>query len=188
MAFGSVGAVPGRLGLVPGLSAIVGGDEESGSVAVLRATVGAPKGFVPGACAADGAPMGAVDVASRMVGTGAPTVGAPALRSGIVGAGTPGAGAGGGPPAMRSEAVGAGTVGDGVVGREVTEGAVAVGGTVGMGGLTGGANGIAEDGTAGGESAAFKVTRTVSFLRGTLEVCLDGRGDWLSFSLKRAGF
>jgi hypothetical protein len=32
------------------------------------------------------------------------------------------------------------------------------------------------------------VTRTVSFLRGTLDVCLDGVGGWFSFSLMRAGF
>jgi hypothetical protein len=53
---------------------------------------------------------------------------------------------------------------------------VAVGGMLVTGGLTGGAIGMAEDGTAGGESAAFNVTRTVSFLSGTLEVCLDGGG------------
>jgi hypothetical protein len=39
------------------------------------------------------------------------------------------------------------------------------------------------EGTAGGASAAFKVTRTVSFLSGTLDVCLVGAGDGLSFSL-----
>lgn len=53
---------------------------------------------------------------------------------------------------------------------------MAVGGMLGTGGLTGAAIGTAEDGTAGGASAAFKVTRMVSFLRGTLEVCLDGGG------------
>jgi hypothetical protein len=44
------------------------------------------------------------------------------------------------------------------------------------------------EGTAGGASAAFNVTRTVSFLSGTLDVCLDGAGGWFSFSLMRAGF
>lgn len=63
---------------------------------------------------------------------------------------------------------------------------VAVGGAVGTGGLTGGAMGTVADGTAGGASAAFKVTRTVSFLRGTLDVCLDGAGGRFSFSLMRS--
>ena len=53
-----------------------------------------------------------------------------------------------------------------------------------MGGLTGGAIGTVADGTAGGASAAFRVTLTVSFFRGTLDVCLDGAG-WFSFSLMR---
>ena len=94
--------------------------------------------------------------------------GAPAVRRGIVGAG---AGGRGGPPA-----------------------AVGVGGAVGTGGRTGGAIGTVAEGTAGGASAAFKVTRTVSFLSGTLEVCLlngtldvclDGL-DWFSLSLMRS--
>ena len=71
-------------------------------------------------------------------------------------------------PAERSGIVGAGAVG--------------VGGAPGTGGRTGGAIGTVADGTAGGASAAFKVTRTVSFLRGTLDVCLDGTGGWFSFS------
>ena len=63
---------------------------------------------------------------------------------------------------------------------------------MGTGGLTGGAIGTVAEGTAGGASAAFNVTRTVSFLSGTLEVCLlkgtlevcfEGLGDWFSFSL-----
>ncbi len=61
--------------------------------------------------------------------------------------------------------------------------AVGVGGAPGTGGRVGGAIGTVADGTAGGASAAFKVTRTVSFLRGTLEVCLDGNCGWFSFSL-----
>ncbi len=80
------------------------------------------------------------------------------MRRGIVGAG---AGGRGGPP-------------------------VGVGGAPGTGGLTGGAIGTVAEGTAGGASAAFKVTRTVSFFRGTLDVCLDGAGGWLSFSLMRS--
>jgi hypothetical protein len=95
------------------------------------------------------------------VGAGA-KVGAPAGRSGIVGAG----GRGGPPVAVGGPPVG-------------------VGGAVGMGGLTGGAIGTVADGTAGGASAAFRVTLTVSFFRGTLDVCLDGAGGWFSFSLMR---
>lgn len=49
------------------------------------------------------------------------------------------------------------------------------GAPVGVGGRTGGESGIVADGTAG-PSAALRVTRTVSFLRGTLDVCLDGVG------------
>jgi len=64
-------------------------------------------------------------------------------------------------------------------------GAVGVGGAPGTGGRAGGAIGMVADGTAGGASAAFKVTRTVSFLRGTLDVCLDGMGGWFSFSVMR---
>jgi hypothetical protein len=93
-----------------------------------------------------------------MVGAGDMVgAGAPAGRSGMVGAG---AGGRGGPP-------------------------VGVGGAVGTGGLTGGAIGTVAEGTAGGASAAFKVMRTVSFFRGTLDVCLDGAGGWFSFSLMR---
>lgn len=114
------------------------------------------------------APIGAVEVARRIVGV-AEGVGAPEERSAIVGAGAGLVG----DPAVRRGMVGAGA------------GTVAVGGT---GGLTGGASGTVADGTAGGASAAFKVTRTVSFLRGTLEVCLDGLADGLSFSLMLAGF
>lgn len=148
-------------------------------------------GVVPGRLGAaevlSGLPIGVVEVASRMVGA-APAVGGPEVRSGIVGAG---AGLVPGAPAVRSGIVGAGAglaVGApaarrGMVGAGA--GTVAVGG---MGGRTGGASGTVADGMAGGASAAFKVTRTVSFLRGTLEVCLDGLGDGLSFSLMLAGF
>ncbi len=71
---------------------------------------------------------------------------------------------------------------------------VGVGGAPGTGGRTGGVIGTVAEGTAGGASAAFRVTRTVSFFRGTLDVCLlkgtlvvclDG---WFSFSLIRWGF
>jgi hypothetical protein len=128
-----------------------GGNElPSGWVGGCNWTVALGSAMV-GAPAARGRPgeVGAAVVARRMVGAGAPAGGgAPAVRSGIVGAGGRG-----GPP-----------------------GTVAVGGPPGMGGLTGGVIGTVDDGTAGGASAAFKVTRTVSFLRGTLDVCLDGVG------------
>ena len=66
---------------------------------------------------------------------------------------------------------------------------------MGTGGLTGADIGTVADGTAGGASAALRVTRTVSFfkgtlevclLRGTLDVCLDGDGGWFSLSLMRS--
>ena len=118
--------------------------------------VGAPTAGRGGAPGRPG-DVGAPVVAKRMVGAG-DIVGGPAVRRGMVGAGEFGRGA---------------------------PGTVAVGGPPGMGGLTGGAIGTVAEGTAGGASAAFKVTRTVSFLRGTLEVCLDGAGGWFSFSLMR---
>ena len=126
----------GRVGLPPG---------RLGAPAGLRAPV----------------PIGAAEVARRMVGAGEAAVGAPAVRRGIVGAGADGRGA--------------------------IEAAVGVGGAPpGTGGRTGGAIGTVADGTAGGASAALRVTRTVSFFRGTLDVCLDGSGGWFSFSLMRA--
>ena len=114
----------------------------------------------PGLSALVPAPMGAAEVASRIVGAGDAAEGAPAVRRGMVGAGA--------------------------VGRGAPAGAVGVGGPPGTGGLTGGAIGTVAEGTAGGASAAFKVTRTVSFFRGTLDVCLDGDGGWFSLSLMRA--
>jgi len=76
-----------------------------------------------------------------------------------------------------------------MVGAGAGGAAGAVGGSVAVGGLGtdgagGGAIGIVGFGAAGaggapvgeaaGASAAFRVTRTVSFFKGTLEVCLDG--------------
>ena len=75
-------------------------------------------------------------------------------------------------------------VGAGAVGRGGPP--VAVGGPPGTGGLTGGAIATVAEGMAGGASAAFKVMRTVSFFKGTLDVCLDGAGGWFSFSLMRS--
>jgi len=117
---------------------------------------------------------------------GAPPPGRSALVAEDVARRIVGAGAPVGAPTGRSGIVGAGDVG--------------TGGAPGTGGRTGGAIGMVAEGTAGGASAAFKVTRTVSFLRGTLDVCLvrgtldvclvrgtldvclDGTGGWFSFS------
>jgi hypothetical protein len=108
-----------------------------------------------GGRAVPGAAAGA-EVARRIVGAGA-IVGAPGARICTVGAGVGGRGA---PPGM-----------------------VAVGEPTGIGGRTGATIGIVADGTAGGASEALKVTRTVSFLSNTLEVCLEGAGELGSFSL-----
>jgi hypothetical protein len=119
-----------------------------------------------------GAPNGAFVVASLIVG--APTVGAPAVRSGIVGAGVGGFIAVGAPDG--------GCIISGFV-------AVGAGGAVGgTGGLIVGAGlaGSVAEGMAGAASAALRVTRTVSFFKGILEVCLDG--GVFSLSLMRFGF
>lgn len=156
----------------------------SGAVGGCSWTVALGKvGVVPGRLGDPGGlsapvPIGAAEVASLMVGAGAPAVGGPAVRRGIVGAGAPLAVGG---PAVRR-----GMVGAGAGGRGAPDGAVGVGGPPGTGGRTGGASGTVAEGTAGGASAAFNVTRTVSFLRGTLDVCLEGLGDWFSLSLMRA--
>lgn len=87
-----------------------------------------------------------------------------------------GAGAEAAPMAGFNAMVGAGAVGRG-------GGAVGAGGA---GGLTGGAPGTVAPGDAGGASAALRTTRTVSFFKGTLEVCFFGAENWLSFSFIRA--
>ena len=138
----------------------VGKEVPSGWVGTWSWTVALGRvGVPPGRLGALPGLAAGAEVARRIVGAGA-AVGAPAVRRGMVGAGAAGRG---GPPR-----------------------AVGVGGAPGTGGRTGGAMGTVADGTAGGASAAFKVTRTVSFLRGTLDVCLDGDGGWFSFSLMRA--
>lgn len=146
------------------------------SLTVAFGSVGAPPGGLSGTVGLAGF-IGADD-ARRIVGAGA--VDAPAGRSGIVGAGAVDA------PAGRSGIVGAGAV-DAPAGRSgiVGAGTGGRGAPPGTGGRIGGASGTVEDGTAGA-SAAFKVTRTVSFFSGTLDVCLDGVGGWFSFSLMRA--
>jgi len=162
----------GLRGLVGALRATVALGRETvvipppgrGALAVFRAIVGAPTGAL---------------VVESLIVEEPGAEGAPAVRSGTVGAG-PGA---------------LGTVGE----PEGGDGMVAVGGwgVVGVGGATGGAGGLTgavgggvagsvAEGTAGGASAALSVTRTVSFFNGTLEVCLDGV--LFSFSLMRCGF
>ena len=110
-----------------------------------------------------GAPAAAGAVLSLIVAAGAgapPAVGARAVLRGMVGAGADGA-----PP----EAVG------GLVATLGGAGAAVVGfGAAGAGG--------APVGEADGASAALRVTRTVSFFSGTLEVCFEG---FLSLSLIR---
>lgn len=64
------------------------------------------------------------------------------------------------------------TVGAGIGGRGGPPATIGAGGAIGTGGRTGGAIGTVAEGIAA--SAAFKVTRTVSFFKGTLDVCLDG--------------
>lgn len=112
-----------------------------------------------------------------MVGAGAGV-----FAAGAVGAPDGGTGAG-------AAAVGAtgGVAGVGGAGGAGGLGAPATGGVGGLTGADGGGvAGKVADGTAGGESAALRVTRTVSFFRGTLDVCLEGV--LLSFSLMRSGF
>jgi len=46
--------------------------------------------------------------------------------------------------------------------------------------------GSVAEGKEGGASAAFRVTRTVSFFKGTLEVCFEGI--FFSLSLMHVGF
>jgi hypothetical protein len=127
----------------------------------------APTGFAPGRAPGPvvgvAGRSGVVDVESLMVGGAADAAGAGA-RSGTVGAG-----------AVLRGMVGAGAMVGGLGGTAA----------VGVGGATGGAAGTVALGACGA-SAAFSVTRTVSFFSGTLEVCLDGAGDWFSESLMRA--
>jgi len=154
-----------------GVSGLVGGF--SATVALGRETVGLlpSPGFVPppgsGALAVlraiVGAPTGEFEVASLIVGAPGRIV-PPAVLRGIVGAGA-GLGVVGAP----EEGVDTmGTEGIGGFGGATAGG---VGGFVGA--VGGGVAGSVADGTAGGASEALRVTRTVSFFKGTLEVCLD---------------
>lgn len=134
-----------------------------------------------GACEGDDAPRGEVGGCNCTVALGSvgvepgvlrATVGEPVLNGAVeVASLIVGAGATLGAPAGRG-----GIAVEGVGGR---------GGPPGTGGRTGGASGTVDEGTAGA-SAALRVTRTVSFFRGTLDVCLEGVGGWFSFSLMRA--
>ena len=93
------------------------------------------------------------------------------------------------PAAVLRGIVGAGAGAFG--GPTVAAGAVGVGGLVAAGGFGGPTVGLGAAGAGGapvgeadGASAAFRVTRTVSFFRGTLEVCFEG-GFSLSLMLDR---
>ena len=124
--------------------------------AVRRGTVGAP----------------VAPVLSLMVGAGAGrAVGGPAVLRGIVGAGAGGAAATAGGRGAGAVAVGAGMLGAGTVATGGGVGALTVGvGGLGITGADGGATGAG----ATGASLALSVTRTVSFFKGMLEVCLEG--------------
>lgn len=113
-------------------------------------------------------------VLSLIVGAGVGRAMGPAVLRGMVGAG---AGAllvalgtlGAGTVAIGAVATGGrtiGAVGDGGLG--------ATGGAGGAIGAVGGATGVTAAEGAAGASLAFNVTRTVSFFKGMLEVCLDG--------------
>lgn len=164
-----------------GESGLVGGARAT--VALGSPTVAGPAGLVPpgsGAFAVFsamvGAPTGALVVASLMVG--APVAGgAPAVLRGIVGAGAGALGAVGAPAGLVAEG------GVGAVGAPAAVGGLGGPATGAEGGFgaVGGLAGRLADGTAGGASAALSVTLTVSFFKGTLEVCLDG--GLFSFSL-----
>jgi len=165
VAFGNAIVAPGS-----------GGD--SGFVAVAGATNGRVAGARPGmAPAVLSGTVGAPDpaVLSLMVGAAAGRAIGPAVLRGMVGAG------GGGVPG--AVAVGTGTPGTVATGGRgmPTVGVGGIGATGAIGGAEGGATGavggatglIEADGESG-TSLALRVTRTVSFFNGMLEVCLDG--------------
>ena len=138
---------PARILLRPGLRS--SSSSSSSTLSEVTCAVGndVPKGWV-----------GAWSWTVALGRVGAPPPGRRALVAEDEARRIVGAGAAVGAPTGRNGIVGAGDVG--------------TGGAPGTGGRTGGAIGTVADGTAGGASAAFKVTRTVSFLRGTLDVCL----------------
>ncbi len=117
------------------------------------------------------------DGADASFTVGAPgAAGAPLGRNWIVGAAA-GRGAAGAGALETAAALGAAGVGG-----FTTAGALGAGGALnaGAGGAAAaGASGAAvTGGAAGGASAAFKVTRTVSFLGGALGAGMDGVGGW----------
>lgn len=167
----------GVRGFVPALT--VG---ESGMVGAPVAIGGLTGAAAVGARGIVGMPVAAT-VGLMGVAVGAIPVG-PAVLSGIVGAGA-GVGGFGGPAT--------GAVMAGMAGAPAG-GAIAWTGTSGLGaaaaeslmGSFGSVGGRGAKGIAGGASAALRVTRTVSFFKGTLEVILEA--GILSFSLMRGGF
>lgn len=153
VAFGRATVLPGSGGVI----GLVAGPARPGmGPAVFSGTVGAPV---------------EEPVLSLIVGAGAGRAMGPAVLRGMVGAGA-------GALLVALGTLGAGTVAIGAVatgGRTI--GAVGDGGlgaTGGAGGAVGGATGVTAAEGAAGASLAFNVTRTVSFFKGMLEVCLDG--------------
>ncbi len=143
-----------------------------------RPTVG-EAGFCKGAVfnAMVGAPPGIpLVVFNLIVGAGAGrAVGGPAVLRGIVGAGAGALEVAGSVGAKTGALVAVGTAGAGGAGAAGTVAAAGGTASVGVGGLgmigpVGGATGAG----ATGASLALRVTRTVSFLRGILDVCFDG--------------
>jgi hypothetical protein len=152
VAFGSATVLPGSGAAI----GFVAGPLRPGiGPAVFSGTVGAPE---------------EVPVFSLMVGAGVGRAIGPAVLSGMVGAGAGALPVGEG---MLGAGIGApGTVATG--GRAI--GAVGIGGFGATGGAGGaiGATGVTSAEGAAGASLALSVTRTVSFFKGMLEVCLDG--------------
>ena len=156
VARGMVGAPVGTMGLVA-----AGGVEASGLVAEAdaRGMVGAPIATV-GLLATTGVGAGVVGARGLGAALAVAVPDAPAILRGITGSGA---------FAVRACAEVPGEI-------SVTTGITGFGAAAGtnLTGLFASAEGNAAEGTAGGASEALSVTRTVSFLRVTLEVCSDG--------------
>lgn len=149
------GGVSGLVAVAGATSGFVAGARPGIAPAVLRGTVGAPEPAV----------------LSRMVGAAVGRAMGPAVLRGMVGAG-----AGGAPGAVAEGTGTPGTVATG--GRAIPTvgvgGLGAIGAVGGETGAVGGATGVIEADGEAGTSLALRVTRTVSFFNGMLEVCLDG--------------
>ena len=115
-----------------------------------------------------------VPVLSLIVGAGAGRAIGPAVFNGMVGAGAGGPLVAEGAPEIGTPATGTVATGGRVIGAVGVGGLGATGGAGGAIGAVGGAMGVTAAEGVAGASLAFKVTRTVSFFKGILEVCLDG--------------